>query len=369
MNTKFQCNDCNKQYEIKDMPIKCICGGMLNIEGRNTNFSVKDIVTTRWNMFRYVKSMPIESDVWEDITMGEGMTDIVKYYENVFVKMDYMMPTLSFKDRGAAALISVAKELNVSKVIQDSSGNAGNAVAAYASRAKIDCDIYVPEGTSSKKINQIRSHGATVNVVAGTREDTAKAALDAVYKENAFYASHVYNPFFYEGTKTYIYEVYEQFDGEIPENLIVPVGNGTLLLGVYYGLQEMIKNKWISKLPKIIAVQSSGCSPIYNAFVNNENKVAAVKNTGTQAEGIAIADPMRGKQILEAIRATSGDIILAPEEDIKRVRKELALEGFYVEPTTAATFAGYFKYEKENEVDGKVLLPLCGAGLKSEKEV
>jgi len=379
MSIKFICNDCNKEYRPETQVIKCQCGGMLNLDDFPISLSKEDLLENEWSLFRYKSALPFHSafDGWKAITMGEGFTGIVPLdpkHPEVLVKMDYMMPTLSFKDRGAAVLIAKAKELGVKKVIQDSSGNAGTAIAAYANRAGILCDIYVPEGTSPKKIKQIASHGATVHVVKGTREDTAKAALEAVENGGGFYASHVYNPFFYQGTKTYAYEIYEQLGGEIPETIVLPVGNGTLLLGAYYGFTDLKKLGLIKGLPKFIAVQSQGCAPLYKAFTEGNTSVEPVTNTGTLAEGIAIGEPMRGKQILEAVRATGGIIITAPEEDILGTRDYLAEKGFYVEPTTAATFAGYFNYVKEqshsNAADagsGKVLIPLCGAGLKSDK--
>ena len=311
------------------------------------------------------------SGAYLDISMGEGLTPMVPLNNdnpNLLVKLDYLMPTMSFKDRGAVILIAKAKELGVKKVIQDSSGNAGTSIAAYAHRAGMACDIYVPQHTSEKKIKQISAHGAVVHVVKGSREDTARAALAAVERGDGFYASHVYNPFFYQGTKTYAYEIYEQLKGEVPEVLIIPVGNGTLVLGAYYGFKELFNLGLISKIPKIIAVQSQNCAPIYKSFIEGKDYVQETVNTGTLAEGIAIADPKRGKQILSAVRDTQGEIITAPEDDIPKARQYLAERGFYIEPTTAATFAGYFKYVKENNYhpEGKVIIPLCGSGLKTD---
>lgn len=373
MEVNYICCECNKKYDPKTLIFRCECGGLLNINNFNCDFSKKDILTNEWSLFRYLKALPFDNSsyLWKGITMGEGLTPIVrldKNNPNILVKVDYLMPTLSFKDRGAAVLISKAKELGITKVIQDSSGNAGNSIAAYASRAGIKCDIYVPEGTSSKKVKQISSHGAKVHIVRGSREDTAMAALKAAENGEGFYASHVYNPFFYQGTKTYAYEIYEQMNGEMPKSLVIPVGNGTLLLGCYYGFKELFDLGLIKKIPKIIAVQAEGCAPIYKAFKEGKHSVDKVTNTGTLAEGIAIAKPMRGKQILEAVRATKGEIITAPEGKINEARKYLAEKGFYVEPTTAATFAGYFDYCNQNncELNGKVIIPLCGAGLKKD---
>ncbi|WP_432664051.1 threonine synthase [Wukongibacter baidiensis] len=373
MSIKYICSECNKRYDPKTLVFRCECGGVLDLDHFDFEFSNEDILNNEWSLFRYIKALPFAKELnrWKEITMGEGFSPIVPLDKNtpdILVKVDYLMPTLSFKDRGAVLLISKAKELGVKKVIQDSSGNAGNSIAAYASRAGIECDIYVPEGTSAKKIKQISSHGANVHIVKGSREDTAHEALMAVERGEGFYASHVYNPFFYQGTKTYAYEIYEQLNFSIPEALVIPVGNGTLLLGCYYGFKELLNLGLIDRIPKIIAVQASGCAPIYEAFKAEKNSVDAVINTGTLAEGIAIAKPMRGKQILEAVRATYGEIITAPEDKIATTRKYLAGKGFYVEPTTAATFAAFLSYYKENDhgISGKVIIPLCGAGLKKD---
>lgn len=371
MQFKYKCYTCGKQYNPDTLIFRCNCGGLLDIEKTEFKFSKKDIVTSEWSLFRYLKTMPFDEEfsLWQEISMGEGLSPLVMLdvdFPNLMVKMDYMMPTLSFKDRGAAVLISKAKDLGVKKVIQDSSGNGGTSIAAYAGRAGMSCDIYVPENTTAKKVNQIAYHGANVHLIKGTREDTADAALKAVEKGEGFYASHVYNPFFYEGTKTFVYEIFEQLDGNMPDTLFIPTGNGTLLLGVYYGLTELMAMDMIKKLPKIIAVQSENCAPIYEAFKKDKTTVEKTINIGTLAEGIAIAQPKRGGQILEAIRATGGEVITAPENKIVETRKYLAKKGFYVEPTTAATFAAFFEYYNKSKKthNEKTIIPFCGAGLK-----
>lgn len=369
MSAKYICSKCGKLHDPALLEFRCECGGLFDLEKFDFTFSKEDIISNEWSLFRYLKALPLDSvkNSWKEITMGEGVTPLVpldKENPNILLKVDYQMPTLSFKDRGAAVLIAKAKELGVKKVIQDSSGNAGNSIAAYASRANIECDIYVRKGTSDRKIKQISAHGAKVHIIEGTREDTARAALKAAENGEGFYASHVYNPFFYQGTKTYAYELYEQLDSVEDITLIIPVGNGTLLLGCYYGFKDLLELGLIRKMPKIIAVQAKGCSPIYKAFCEGKDFVEEVTNTGTLAEGIAIAKPMRGDQILEAVRFSGGDIVTAPEEKINEARFYLAQKGFYVEPTTAAIFAGYLKYSFKN--DGKIIIPLTGAGLKKD---
>ncbi len=331
-----------------------------------TTFDISRLQEGPPTMWRYIDALPFKksSTTWQEITMGEGYTPLIKLDHtepNTFVKVDYMMPTLSFKDRGAAVLIAKAKEIGVTKVIADSSGNAGTSIAAYAARAAIACDIFLREGTSPKKIAQVKAHGANVRSIKGTREDVAKAAQTAVNEENIFYASHVYNPFFYEGTKTYAYEIWEQMKCA-PDALIIPVGNGTLLLGAYYGFKELLESGLIKKMPKLIAIQAENCAPLAKGFMS-QGPFEPVENKGTIAEGIAIAAPARAAQILEKIRATDGKIITTTEEEIIQARITLAGKGFYVEPTTAANYAGYLKYKHSSSE--KIIIPLCGAGIKS----
>ncbi len=352
-------------HEITLSRWKCDCGGMLDLDYNRMSINPSEWPRFPDSMFRYAAAMPVEASVWQPVTMGEGATPLIVLDDSdadVYVKVDYKMPTLSFKDRGAAVLMAKAKQLGAGKVIADSSGNAGTAISAYAARCGIACDIYLSDATSPKKVAQIEAHGASIVQINGTREDIAAAAQDAVDAEGVFYASHVYNPYFYEGTKTYAFEIFEAL-GEAPDTLIVPVGNGTLLLGAYYGFKELLDAGVIEKLPKIVAVQVANCAPLAQAFENNHSAAAPVENTGTLAEGIAIAAPARSAQILDAVRATDGHFITAGEDEIRTAREILGKKGFFVEVTTAANYAAYMKYDKKR---GETLvIPLCGAGMKS----
>lgn len=196
------------------------------------------------------------------------------------------------------------------------------------------------------------------------RERTLQfAAQKAVDNESVFYASHVYNPYFFEGTKTYAYEIYEQLKGA-PDALIIPVGNGTLLLGAYYGFKELFENGLIHNIPKIVAIQAKNCAPLVKAYQNEEKSASPVTNKGTLAEGIAIAAPARSKQILEAVLDTNGTFIDIEEDEILNARSKLSEKGFYVEMTSAVNLAGYMKYQKKPEET--IVIPLCGAGIKSK---
>jgi len=360
--TQLICTHCGKNAPLDTLDYKCTCGGLYKLDFIPPKFDLDLVDQKQFNIFRYRKFLPLKNNLWEGISMGEGLTATIPFRENLYLKLDYAMPTLSFKDRGAAMLIWLCKTIGIKKVIQDSSGNAGNSIAAYCARAGIECEIFVPKNTSPKKIKMIESHGAKVTIFDGSRDETADACRQKSIDENIYYANHVYNPMFYQGTKTYIYEVFEQL-GRIPDNLFIPVGNGTLLLGCQIALNELFQAKLIKKLPKLFIVQSEKCAPLYNAKVVPLD----INPEFTYAEGIAIGKPMRGIEILGSSYLGEREVILSPEDSILSSRDELAKEGFFVEHTTAATYSAYLSYSSKHKLEGDSLIPLCGAGLKSEK--
>lgn len=366
---EYLCGKCGARFLTAIERYRCDCGGMLNLQYGKTPIDFeRTAASCEHSLWKYADALPFGSDgVWRSVTLGEGGTPLVRVQGDLWAKADYYMPTLSFKDRGAAVLVAAAKRMGVTRAVADSSGNAGAAIAAYCARAGIECDVFVPESTSQKKLKQIASYGARLHRIAGTREDTAAAAIAAVERTGAFYASHIYNPLFWEGTKTYVYELYEQL-GYLPQALVVPVGNGTLLMGAYLACTELFEWGYVDRLPRILAVQAARCAPILRAFEAGADAVEPVVNEGTLAEGIAIAAPARGAQILAAVRATGGDIVGVSEEAIADARKALALRGMYVEITSASNWAGTLVYfEKYPELRQQtVVFPLCGAGLKSE---
>ena len=361
---KYICSKCGHEEPVTTRRSKCECGGLFQLDYDLPDFNPEKIDQTVWGLYRYHKFLPLTDDYWREFSMGEGMTPVIPLDDSVLLKMDYMMPTLSFKDRGAAILINHCHSIGINRVVQDSSGNAGNSVAAYCARAGIDCDIFVPEGTSPMKTAMIRSHGARVHIIPGTREDCANACRSTAENENIFYANHVYNPFFYEGTKTYIYEVYEQLK-RIPAHLFIPLGNGTLFLGIIKGLLHLLNSGVIDKMPHLAAVQSEHCAPFADAVKKHAFDISAISTSPTLAEGIAIAEPMRAPEILSAIYDHNIDIVTAPEELILSSQKILAEKGIFCELTTAATYAAYLHYCKTHGPLKDVLIPMCGAGLKS----
>ncbi len=364
----LKCTGCKNEFPLDEKIWKCKkCGGLLDIEFE-AKFPKRKIGSRKPTMWRYLEAIPVSKD--SIISFGEGFTPLVEVEfegKKILIKQDHLFPTGSYKDRGASILMSKAREIGIKRVVEDSSGNAGCAIAAYSANAGIDCEIFVPEDTASGKLAQIQYYGAKLNRVPGSREDTARAVLEAAKRD--YYASHSWNPFFFHGTKTFAFEVCEQLGWKAPDTVVVPAGNGTLLLGVYIGFDELMRADVIDKVPKIIGVQTESCPPLYKAFKENLGEIPKIQKKDGLAEGIAIAEPVRGKQILEAIRKTRGDFIAVPENEIGYSLKEVCKRGFYIEPTSAATIAGLRRYLQNSDKDEVVVSVFTGHGLKTTEKM
>jgi threonine synthase len=325
------------------------------------------------NLWRYRAALPIPPEAIP-VSLGEGFTPLQTLTVEgvpVQIKLDYLFPSGSYKDRGATLLMTMARYWGIDEVVQDSSGNAGCAIAQYAALANIGCRILVPEDTAAAKLVQMEAYKAQVTKVKGNREATAQAAYQMA--QHTFYASHVWNPFFLHGTKTFAYEIFEQRNGQMGEAWVLPAGNGTLLLGAYIGLLEMQAMGWITRLPKLIGVQAELCQPLAEAWTQGKAQQDAGYHShqATWAEGIAIAQPQRGFQMLEAIRQTGGAMIAVAEADIADALLELTQQGYYVEPTSAAVFAGLKQYLRQQPAtnQNQVVSVLTGSGLKTTEKI
>jgi threonine synthase len=350
-----------------DEPIwRCKCGGLLDIDFR-PSFPLEKIRERKPSMWRYSEAIPITGG-GPAVSFGEGFTPLLEVQiagRAVLVKQEHLFPTGSYKDRGAAVLISKIRELGIGKIVEDSSGNAGSAIAGYCAAAGIACDIYVPADTAGGKLAQIELYGANLHKVPGSREDTARAVFDAA--QTVYYASHSWNPFFFHGTKTFAFEVAEQLDWNAPDALILPVGNGTLLLGAYTGFCELRDAGVVKKIPRIIGIQAENCAPLYHMETHGGS--SPLKTEKTIAEGIAIAEPIRGRQIIEAVKTSGGEFMIVSETEIGAALIDMCRGGYFIEPTAAAAPAGVKKYLERTPpgaVDSEIIVSaFTGHGLKA----
>ncbi|MGQ4384225.1 threonine synthase [Streptomyces sp. SAS_270] len=336
------------------------CRGPLDLDFSPTPASLKSLAGRVNSLWRYAECLPLAAPT---VSLGEGRTPLVPLRDGVSAKLDFLMPTLSFKDRGAVLLAELALRLGPRRVIADSSGNAGTAIAAYCARAALPCTVYVPDGTSPKKLEQIGAHGARLHIVDGDREATATAAREAADEEGTFYASHVFNPYFLHGTKTYVHELWEDLGGRLPDVIVVPVGNGTLLLGAALAVAELHTAGLIDRRPALYAVQAAAVAPLARAWDAGAGDLVGVTSMApTFAEGIAIPRPPRARQILRAVRESGGAFLTVTEDQIRHAQRDLASRGLYVESTGVACWAAV----REGSLgERSAVVPLCGAGLKT----
>ena len=331
---EFECLKCGKKYPYDGKMFKCNCGGLFKIPEKPLQYKI-------------------------DLELGEVKTPLLKKQllgHEIFYKLDYYHPSGSFKDRGARLMLGNLKNAGIDEIVEDSSGNAGAAVAAYSAAAGIDCNIFLPEATSSAKISQIQSTGAIIHKISGDREATFRAVKKAA--RNKYYASHIYNPLFFAGVATIAKELIE--DLKKIDEIILPVGNGSLLLGVWHGLKEILAK---DNLPRLIAVQAEPVFPIWEKFHSKSRKSNTYLNN--LAEGIAIKEPARINEIINAIKESKGDVILVNQTEIKNSLRQVWKQGIYIEPTSAVAPAGAINHLKnKNTSFGSIVIILTGSGLK-----
>ena len=284
-----------------------------------------------WSMWRYRRNLPrgMSGSAWEKTTLGEGMTPLVELRPGVLAKMEQVSPTGSFKDRGAAVIISLAASAGERVAVADSSGNAGKAVAAYAARAGMRAEIFVPAGTPATKTAAAKAFGATVTEVDGDREAAARAAAGRVEAGGAWYASHVYQAAFVHGVKTIAFELFEQLRGRVPGSVVVPAGNGSLVQGLWLGFAEIARFH-ATGMPRLVACQS-------DRFASLAGRPPS--GAATAAAGIAIARPPRLGQVRGALLASSGLVVTVTEDEILEAQGVLSRMGVTVEPTAATGWA------------------------------
>jgi threonine synthase len=317
-------------------------------------------------LWRYRAAFPFVPDA--PISLGEGGTPLIRRTlagAEILLKCEWFNPTCSFKDRGASVMLSLLRAQGVDHVLEDSSGNGGAAIAAYAAAGGMRATIMAPAYTSPAKTVQMRAHGASVELIPGTRQDTADAAV--ARSVTTFYASHNWHPFFLHGTKTLAYELWEDLGFRAPDNIIVPCGAGSNVLGCEIGFNELLRNGEIDQLPRIFAAQPANCGPVAAAFMDGADDFVPVDIAPTIAEGTAIARPVRMKAVLATLRETRGGAVALTEAEIAQATFDLARVGVYAEPTSAQTAAALAKLLASGAItpDQTTVLVITGTGLKS----
>jgi threonine synthase len=322
------------------------------------------------SLWRYAAALPV--DVPDPITMGEGCTPLVsRNWAGVPArfKLEWFSPTGSFKDRGASVMVSILRGQGVTKLLEDSSGNGGAAIAAYAAAGGVAAKILVPASTPNEKTVQMRGYGAEIELIPGTRQETSEAA--ARQAARIFYAGHNWQPFFLQGTKTLAYELWEDLRFNAPDNVIIPTGAGSNIMGCDIGFSELLRRGEIASRPRLFAAQPENCAPLHASFVAGSDDLLPVEIRPTIADGASIAKPVRAREVLAALRRSGGATVAASEAEIERALFELGRIGLYVEPTSALAAAAFTRLLERGVIrpSDTTVLVLTGAGLKATRRI
>ena len=360
---KIYCTNCRRPYPEQGVPYCCeVCGGLYDYS-ESFSFDAAELENNLPGIWCYRNTFGLPENA-PIISLGEGHTPLVwsrLHGREIAFKCESLNPSGSFKDRGTATLLSFLKSRGVTEAVEDSSGNAGASFAAYAARSGIRARIYVPESASGPKRIQIAAYGAEVVAIPGPRTDATEAVRRAA-QAGATYASHAYLPFNLPGYATLAYELVEQLAGE-PGTVILPVGQGGLLLGVVRGFDALLRTGKIKKLPRLVGVQARACAPLWVLVNYGLTGLQLVAEGQTVAEGIRVRYPLRGDAVIQAVEKTDGVLLAIDEADILSGRDDLARLGLYVENTSAVVFKALeLVVEKMPE---PIVVVLTGSGLKN----
>ncbi len=326
----------------------------------------QDIDQGMRSLWRYQAAFPIK--ITNPVSMGEGCTPLHRGSfdgKECSFKLEWFSPTGSFKDRGASVLISCLKQQGIDRILEDSSGNGGAAIAGYGAAAGMAVKVLVPASTSPAKITQARAYGAEIELIPGPREATEAAAIEQA--SEIFYASHNWHPFFLQGTKTLGYEIWEDLGYNAPDNIIIPASAGSNLLGCYIAFKELITSGEIDQLPRLFVSQPANCAPLHASFQAGASGYVETEFRPTIAEGTAIKHPIRLTEMLQALRNSDGGTVAISEEEIVDASLKLAANGIYVEPTCAHAAAAFAQLSSDNRIDpgDETVAILTGTGLKA----
>jgi threonine synthase len=361
--TMLICTNCYRPYPDDQTPYRCpVCSGLYDFDSL-PEFDQTQVDASQPGIWRYRHALGLLAAA-PAVTLGEGNTPLVwseAFGQPVAFKLEFCNPTGSFKDRGTAPLISFLLARGVVAAVEDSSGNAGAAFAAYAAAAGLQARVFVPAYASGPKRAQIAAYGAEIVSVPGPRSNAAEAVQQAA-AQGAVYASHAYLPQGILGYATIAYELFEQL-GQAPGTVIAPTGQGGLLLGLGRGFAALQQAGLISVFPRLVGVQAAVCAPLWSASLYGPLGLQMIAEGETLAEGVCVRHPLRGDALLHLVGATKGQFVAVAEEKILSGRDQLAHRGLFVEPTSAIIWDGLAQVV--GQVPKPIVAILTGSGLKS----
>jgi len=358
----IHCIDCLQPYPEDATPVRCpLCGGLYDFDSLlDYDPSLMSKAPGIWR-YRHTFGLPDHAPM---VTLGEGDTPLVwakAFGREVAFKLEFLNPTSSFKDRGTAVLISFLQARGVRAAVDDSSGNAGSSFAAYAARAGLKAGVYLPAYASGPKRDQIAAYGAEVHPIPGSRANASEAVRKAT-ERGEVYASHALLPQGLPGYTTAAFELVEQIGGP-PGTVILPVGQGNLLLALGRGFQMLLNSGVIQRLPQLIGVQARACAPLWAAYHEGTAEIEEITEGTTLAEGVRIKNPYRRAALLQNVKTCRGSFLAVEEDAILPGQRELAHRGFFVEPTSAIVWDALAQVHAD--VPEPVVLVLTGSGLKA----
>ncbi|TDI34034.1 MAG: pyridoxal-phosphate dependent enzyme [Acidobacteria bacterium] len=360
----LMCNRCGRQEAAAStLAWRCPCGGPWHLQ---LQVPPPDSIPGQRGLWRWRRSLPGVPEA-AIVSLGEGDTPLVPTRldgRQFLMKCDFCNPTGSWKDRGWTLAVSHLKAMGISHLYEDSSGNAGASLAAYGGRAGMKVSVFVPADIPSPKRRQIAAYGGEVIPISGGRDAVAAACVEAA--RDGFYAGHAWNPWFRWGPCTLAWEIVEDLDGRIPDAVVMPVGQGGILLGLFHGFNALHGAGRISGLPRLVAAQAAACAPVVRGWLTQADQVPPVEVGPTLADAIRTPRPVRYGEILEALRSTNGTALAISEEEIATAHAMLARSGLLVEPTSAVAAAAALRYGREAQHgDETVVVILTGLGLKA----
>ncbi|MEE9118676.1 MAG: threonine synthase [Calditrichia bacterium] len=377
-----QCVSCGKQYNQDQFLYTCPdCGdlkGTLDIlyDYDDIRDNITRSVLRQWpvdTIFKYSTLLPLTT-IKPALNLKVGMTPLYQFpdlaeksgIESLYIKDDSYNPSLTLKDRASAVSLIKAQELNFNTVATASTGNAAASMACIGAHLNMDRIIFIPESIPRAKLVQLQIYGSKIITVQGNYDQAFDLCRKISTKRSWYNRSTAINPFNLEGKKTVAFEICEQLDFDVPDVVFVPVGDGCIISGVWKGFLDFYKVGLIDRLPRLVACQAEGSAAIFNAYKNKSDQPESVK-ANTIADSISVDLPRDGVKALRALRDSNGDCVIVSDQNILSAQQRLAGEkGIFCEPSAAAAFAGFLKYNLENPLGStdKIVILITGSGMK-----